>query len=266
MIRHGQVKRVFVVMLLGFVAVSSANSQNAPDKRRAFEVASVKLSDPNSQNYGIGTAPGGRFMANNWTLKRLIAWAYRVPDDQIFGGPSWVSTDKFDITARAEEGAFPNDDRPASPDELPPSRYLVQRLLADRFNLKLHREVRELPVFELLIAKNRPKLQKPELETNGPPEIGSRHIYAKTISVEAFCASLALVLRRAVINKTGLDGLFQIHLEWSSNLTDPEGTSPADGGPSIFTAIEEQLGLRLESGKTASRVIVVDSADKLMPD
>lgn len=263
-------KRIFLfIVVLALITASSTRAQNAPDKPRAFEVASVKLSDPNSQNYGIGTAPGGRFMANNWTLKRLIAWAYRVPDDQIFGGPSWVSTDKFDITAKTAGGTFPDNDRPASPDELPPSRYLVQTLLAERFNMKLHREVRELPVFELMIAKKGPKLEKAEAGASGPPEIGSRHIYAKTITVKAFCATLALVLRRAVIDKTGLDGAFAIHFEWSGNLTDsgdPIATSSAEGGASIFTAIEEQLGLRLESRKTASSVIVVDSADKLLPD
>ena len=268
MIQRGQItpKHVFVVMLLAFVTASSGNAQNAADKRRAFEVASVKLSDPNSQNYGIGTAPGGRFMANNWTLQKLIAYAYRVQGDQIFGGPAWVSTDKFDITAKAEVGSIPDDDRPANPGELPPVRYLVQTLLAERFNLKLHRDMRELSVFDLVIAKNGPKLQKADAEASGAPEISNRHIYAKSITVKALCAALALVLRRAVMDKTGLDGTFQIHFEWSGDVGDPAAALSVEGGPSIFTALEEQLGLRLESKKTPTEVLIVDSADKPLPN
>jgi uncharacterized protein (TIGR03435 family) len=262
-------KRMFLFIVVALITASSVNSQNAPDKRRAFEVASIKLSDPSSKNFGIGTAPGGRFTANNWTLKGLIGFAYRVQGDQIFGGPPWIDSDRFEVAAKAEEGSIPDDDRPASPDELPPIRYLIQTLLAERFNLKLHRDVRDLSVFELGIAKNGPKLQKTESETSVAPQIGARHIYAKSITVKAFCAALALDLRRAVMDKTGLEGTYQIHLEWSGNLTDsrdPAASSSVEDGASIFTAIEEQLGLRLESRKTGTPVIIVDSADKLLPD
>jgi uncharacterized protein (TIGR03435 family) len=251
MIQCVQVKQVIISMLLAFIAASSANAQNAPDKQRAFEVASIKLSDPNSQEYGIGTAPGGRFMAKNWTLTKLIAYAYRVQGDQISGGPSWVSTDKFDITAKAEEGTIPEDGRLANPNELPPIRYLVQTFLAERFNLKLHRDMRELPVFDLVIAKNGPKLQKADTEASGAPEISRRHIYAKNITVKALGAALALVLGRAVMDKTGLDGTFQIHLEWSGNLTDsldPAALSP-EGGPSYSLRLRSSLGFVLNRRK-----------------
>jgi uncharacterized protein (TIGR03435 family) len=241
--------------------------QDTPIRPQAFEVASIKFSDPNSNNYGIGTAPGGRFMANNWTLKGLIGYAYRVQDDQISGGPPWVSSDRFDIVAKAEEGSIP-DDAPSSPGGLPPIRYLVQTLLAERFNLKLHQDVRELPTFELMIAKSGSKLQMVEPQ-DGVPEIGVRHIDAKSISIGGFCAALALELRRTVVNKTGLDGTYQVHLEWGINLTesgDPGTRLPAAAGPTIFTAIEEQLGLRLESRKTPMQVLIVDSADKPQPN
>src|SRR5215813_13348253 len=150
--KPGLSKRMFFFAVAAVATASSIGAfpyfQDAAVKPRAFEVASIKVSDPSSENYGIGTAPGGRFMANNWTLKRLIGYAYRVQDDRIFGGPAWVSTDRFDIAARAEEGSIPDDDRPSNPGELPPIRYLVQTLLAERFNLRLHRDVRELPTFE----------------------------------------------------------------------------------------------------------------------
>lgn len=272
MIRRGQTtpKWMFPFLALAFITASSMGAQNAPDKRRAFEVASVKLSDPNLQNYAIGTAPGGRFMASNcnWTLKRLMGMGVQgtrsSPGHLGLVPISLISLRK----QRKAEGTI-SDDRPASSDELPPTRYLVQTLLAERFNLKLHREMRDLTVFELVIAKNGPKLQKAVAVATGPPEIGVRHIYASSITVKTFCAALGLALQRAIRDKTGLDGTFQVHLEWSGNLNDtrdPAATSAADGGASIFTAIEEQLGLRLESRKTAASVIVVDSADKPLPD
>jgi uncharacterized protein (TIGR03435 family) len=141
--------------------------------------------------------------------------------------------------------------------------------LAERFNLRLHREVRELPTFELVIAKNGPKLQKAEPQATGVPEIGSRHIIARSITIGGLCAALALDLSRTVVDKTGLDGTYQVQLEWGVNVDDtPDArtTVPADAGPSIFTAIEEKLGLRLESRKTLTNVLIVDSADKPLPD
>ena len=267
----GLSKRMFLLMVAAATTFSVSAApyfQDTAGKRLAFEVASIKLSDPNSENYGIGTAPGGRFMANNWTLKRTIAYAYRVQDDQIFGGPPWVSSDRFDIAAKAEEGSI-TDDRPSNPGELPPIRYLVQTLLADRFNLKLHREVRELPTFELVIAKSGGKLQKAEPQATGVPEIGARHITARSITLGALCAALALDLRRTVVDKTGLDGTYEVQLEWGVNVDntpDPGRIVPVDAGPSIFTAIEEQLGLRLESRKAPIQVLIVDSADAPLPD
>src|SRR5262249_50965847 len=160
---------------------------------------------------GIGTAPGGRFMANNWTLKGLIAYAYRVQNNQIFEGPPWLDSDRFDVAAKAEEGI---PDTGLSNDELPPIRYLVQTLLAERFNLKLHREVREMPTFELVIAKSGSKLQKAESQTVAAPSLGARHIDAKSIPVRTLCLVLSQTLRRTVVDKTGLDGTYQVRLEW----------------------------------------------------
>jgi uncharacterized protein (TIGR03435 family) len=258
-----------VAVIATAFSINALPFQDAAGKRRAFEVASIKVSDPNSKNFGIGTAPGGRFVANNWTLKRLIAYAYRVQDNQIFGGPPWVNSDRFDIVAKAEEGSIPDDDRPSNPGKLPPIRYLVQTLLAERFNLKLHRDVRELPTFELVIAKSGAKLQKADPQATGVPDLGARHIYAESITPRTLSAALSQELRRTVVDKTGLDDLYRVHLEWGVNMdnTPDAGTTvPADARPSIFTAIEEQLGLRLESRKTLTDVLIVDSADKPLPN
>jgi uncharacterized protein (TIGR03435 family) len=206
-------------------------------------------------------------MANNWTLKGLIGFAYRVQNTQIFEGPPWLDSDRFDVAAKAEEGSIP-DTLPLNSDELPPIRYLIQTLLTERFNLKLHREVREMPTLELVIAKSGAKLQRVTSPVVAP-DLGARHINAKSITLKALCVALTQNLRRTVVDKTGLDGTYQVHLEWGVDLADARDagtTLPADAGPSIFTAIEEQLGLRLESRKTLTEVLIVDSAEKPLPD
>jgi len=237
--------------------------------------------------------PGGRFVANGLTFRFLMTHAYRVRDFQIIGGPGWTTSDRWNIEARAEEGAVPARD-PNAPD---PIALRLQSLLEDRFQLKFHRETRELPAYELTIAKGGPKVKLSEDQTPfRPPEkgdppapqairpggpmprgtmrMGRGELEGNGLAFTSFIQMLSQQLGRPVIDKTGLSGLYDIKLQWTPEMgqrTTPFGPLPAGvepppasdpSGPSIFTAVQEQLGLKLESTKGLVEVLVIDSVEK----
>jgi uncharacterized protein (TIGR03435 family) len=211
-----------------------------------FEVASVKPSnaDPSSSS-GIRTGHG-RLHAYNVTLKRCIMGAYSVGPHQISGGPDWLELDRFEILAKADQ---PIDDDAALMN-------LLQGLLAERFKLSLHREIRTIPAFVLEETKNGPKLEKAEAgeaATNTSTSHIGISIDARHADLDSFAKILARKMDLPVVNHTGLEGTFNFKLQWT-----PEGTD----GVSIFTAIQEQLGLRLRSEKAPVEIIVIDHVEK----
>jgi len=240
----------------------------------------------------ISGSPGGRFTVTNATLKMVVGVAYRVRDFQIFGGPNWVSTDRWNIEAKAEEGSIPPPARPPDPRVPDPLSLMAQSLLEERFQLKMHRETRELPIYELLVAKGGSKMklsadQSPEMpfKSGSPPpmprpgepaprgmmRMGRGGLETNGASISNFVIGLSQQLGRPVIDKTGLAGFYDIKLQWTPELgqgpVPPAGSeltpqSPDASGPSIFTAIQEQLGLRLESAKGPVEVLVIDSVQK----
>ncbi len=246
--------------LLGFwfiVPKLDAQAQGgatAPPKQ--FEVASVKPAVPGSKYNGAYLiAPGGRFLGINITVERLIQEAFDVRDFQIFGGPSWITSERYDIEAKAEGWASPEQLRP-----------LVQSLLADRFKLAIHRETKELPIYVLVVGKGGPKVQ-PSKSNAGPGIGGARgRINARQVSMAMFAGRLGLMLGRFVEDRTGLTGEYDIRLEWnqedSAASMGPDVGASGSSGPSIFAALQEQLGLRLEAQKGQVPIIVIDSVQK----
>ncbi len=264
------------------VTVSSTGAQ-----QKTFEVASVKPHAASQVTPSSMTAePGGRFTARNIPLRMLIRTAYQVQDDQIVDAPDWIGTDRFDITAKAEDGSSPADLVP-----------MLQALLAERFKLAFHRETRELSNFELQLTradgvlgpkmkKNEcvPDLNAPPPAPGGPPRCGTISngfgrltLIAQPISVmEQF---LAPSVNRVVVDRTRLTGNYDVDLTWTPDRLPPRppGT-PADqpirvngadidpNGPSIFTAVREQLGLKLESAKGPVQVLAIDHVEPPSPD
>lgn len=222
-----------------------------------FEVASIKLSNATSgSSSGIKTGHG-RLDAQNVTLKRCIMGAYGVGPHQISGGPDWLDSDRFEILAKADQ---PIDDDPAL-------MVLLRGLLAERFKLVLHRETRPLSAFMLEVAKNGPKLEPAdagESSTNTSTSNTSALIEGNKTGMDGFAQVLARVMDQPVVNHTGLQGIFNFKLQWTPENAKPAKPADATGteGPSIFTAIQEQLGLHLRSQKTAVEVIVIDHAEK----
>ena len=238
----------------------------------AFEVASVRPGAPNGHP-GIGidlrTYPGGRLVATECTLKQLIQAAYTAEPWEVLGGPSWLDSDRFDIEAKAAQD-FSNDrDRVLALGRDAPRMMMtmLQTLLADRFNVIVHRETREDTIYSLVVAKNGPKLQ-PATGSNSP-FIGLRRTGAtdrpavtlilagENATMEVLAQRLSYwTLHRPVVDRTGIAGNYSIRIEYAADDSLP------DAGPSLFTAIQDQIGLKLESGKGPVDFLVVDHADK----
>ena len=204
-----------------------------------FDVASIRPGRPDQPKSGVTTGKG-QLRIENETLKRCLMGAYSVGPNQILGGPPWVETDLFVIHAQAED---PIDDDAVI-------MVMLQNLLKDRFRLEAHRESRTIRAYVLESGKA-PKLQKSaggESNTNW----GRTRIDAKATTMDHVAEVLSRQLDFPVVNQTGIEGVFDVKLEWSN----------AEAGPSIFTAIQEQLGLRLTSRKAPVNIIVIDHVEK----
>jgi uncharacterized protein (TIGR03435 family) len=250
-------------LAVGAFHIPSARAQQ-PARSLEFDVASVKRSNPNSANGTvISVTPGGRLHVVNATLKDLIETAYDVRRFQIEGGPKWTDAAKYDIDAIPEaspQGA-------AVPADWTNVRFEVQTLLKDRFQLELHRETKTAPIYALVIAKG--GVRSSILPATKSPQQGINASQGKMLGETASMAQLAYklsrLLERPVVNNTGLEGNYDFKLEWTPDLgtSAPDGQSAdTTGGPSIFTALQEQLGLRLEATKGPVDVLVIDSVNK----
>ncbi|HVO97214.1 MAG TPA: TIGR03435 family protein [Bryobacteraceae bacterium] len=204
-----------------------------------FEVASIRPGRPGAPG-GVTTGKG-RLLVENETLKRCIMGAFSVGPNQIVGGPSWLETDTFVITAKAEE---PVDDDAVI-------MAMLRTLLKERFKLEAHRESRTIRAYVIEVAKNEPRLQK-SAGGESSTLYGRGRISAKATTMDHFGEVLSRVMDFPVVNQTGIEGIFDLKIEWTN----------ADTGPSIFTAMQEQLGLRLASRKTPVDMVVIDHVEK----
>jgi uncharacterized protein (TIGR03435 family) len=237
-------KRYFSAVLL-LAAVSSAQS------RPEFEVASIK---PNKSEGGPSSirAIKGEVILENSSLRKIIAAAYGIGEDRDYAlaAPDWLRFEKFDIVAKVPPEA--------SREQM---MLMLQSLLADRFKVKLHRESRELSTYVLVVGSSGAKLKESAPGTPGQISMGPGHITGRAAPMQALVDHLsnaALQLGRPVLDQTGLRGNYDFTLEWT-----PDNLPPGDTqAPSLFTAVQEQMGLKLESRKGPVEIIVVDSAEK----
>jgi uncharacterized protein (TIGR03435 family) len=242
------------ILVLG-VAAGAAWGQSTP----SFEVASIKQHVFAGGGGRLGMSiSGSRVTVSIMTLSRLIALAYDVKTYQVSGGPSWAgdSATTFDIEAKAE--GTPTTDQ---------AHVMLRSLLADRFQLKLRRETKDLPVYDLVIAKNGPKMKESAADAQGSQSMrgtpaGPRRMTYTKMTMERFVSGLANDAGRPVIDKTGLTGNYDFTLEYTPDGTPQGNQADAANGPSIFTALEEQLGLKLEPSKAPTEILVIDHAEK----
>lgn len=236
-------------------------SAYAAEAQPSFEVASVKTVDPK-----VPLAPGalvgvqmlpGRFVARRVTVFQLLQNVYDVKSFQISGGPSWIKSEQFDIQATAEGSA--------SEDQM---KLMAQALLADRFQLKVHREIREIPVYALVAGKNGPKLQTAKDATQcggtGCFQVGNGSLAASGGTMAFTADVLTRLLDRPALDKTGLAGHYDFKLTYDQSSVKPPivgmPMAPTDG-PSIFAAVED-LGLKLNPEKDPIEMLAIDSLER----
>ena|SRR5688572_20189612 len=241
-------------------------SQTNSGQDLSFEVATIKPADPEDRSGRFITMQGARqFVARNYSTKFMIAAAYNLPPRLISGGPSWIDTEFYNIVA-----ATPGSVRPNLDDQMS----MLRTLLADRFKLSFHREKRELSNYELTVARSGAKLKKSEAPATDLPVLVNR-IFSSYVILPARNATMAQftsmlqrsVVDRPVVDKTGLSERYDFDLEWTADDSQFGGALPPVNPdiprkPDLFAALQQQLGLRLESAKGPVEVLVIDSIEK----
>jgi uncharacterized protein (TIGR03435 family) len=236
----------------------------AADAAAVFEVATIKPSVSDARGLRIGWT-GRNFHTLNTSLSYMIEWAYGIHSTQLTGGPGWTETDRYDLAAIPDLPGVPNDQQ---------SKTMLQKLLADRFQLTFHHEKKELTVFAITVAKTGLKLTPSERDPNGTHGLAfvrSGILPASNVTMKEFAGVMQrLALDRPVIDQTGLSGRYDFTLTWTPDESQFGGRGAqvqpqADGGtapPDLFTAMQQQMGLKLESVKAEVDVIVIDHVEK----
>jgi uncharacterized protein (TIGR03435 family) len=271
---------LLAILTAGAHVCLSAQTTETP----AFEVVSVKPNDSGSDRSSSMVMPGGRYNATNATLRMMIRTAYQVHDDQIVGGPDWISTERFDLMGKAAGN-------PPVQGFIAPARLMLRAALAERFKLTLRNEQREIPVYALVSARadgrTGPQLMQTDMRScEGPPRAvpvvaGAAETSELLPCDSSFARPLHLSGRgrdfstlvnqvymaaadRVVVDRTGLTGRFDWDLQWTLEPLTAAGAPAA--GISLFTALQEQLGLRLESARGPVDVLVIVRAERPGPD
>ena len=253
--------------------------QDAP--RQSFDVASVKPNKSAETGGFIQRMRGGTFNVGNQTLVQLIRFAYELQGLQLVGAPDWMATERFDIVGKAS-AEIP----PAAPGQPSPEALMLRSLLEDRFRLAMHRETRQMPIYALVVARADgrlgPQIRRPandycaqrakEAAKAPPPPMGSgpvcglrgndTELTGGAFPMAGFARFLAGEAGRPVIDRTGLTGEWDFELKWSP----PNTPNPDPDRPFIFTALQEQLGLRLDATTGPLEVLVIDRVEPLIPD
>ncbi len=263
---------------LGCVIGSLAPAQVAsgsPQSSKAsvdptFEVATIRPSNPNDVEWGLGTR-GNHFWSHDTTVIDLISFAYELHAKQIVGGPPWCRSEKFDV-----EGVPNFEGRPVRVQ----LQIMLRKLLADRFQLQVHTEKRKLAVYVIAVARGGVKFRK----SDAPPDARSGYGFPEIVPVTqmkvmrmtmpAFASALQrTVLDRPVVDETGLRDRYDFVLQWTPDESQfiqfqgtgvhvPSGSGDVNAPPGLFTAIQNQLGLKLEAEKTLDDVVVIDRVEK----
>ena len=289
------------LVVAAVVAGGVVAAAQAPEKMPSFEVATIKPSDPAAQGQFIRNQPGGRFSTTNMPLRDLVRFAFSVQDFQLDGLPPWASSERYDINAKAA-----GDVPPGLPGVENPMVQMLRSLLVERFKLASHHETKDMPIYALVrvrpdrlgahlepstvdcdklmaerLAAARaggPPPAPPEPDVKGRPTCGIRGGFG-TLTGSGFpigqlVNTLAQIVRRTVVDRTGLTGAWAFDVKFAQDINQLPGPLPAGvqppvpdpDSPSIFSAVEEQLGLKLESTRGPVEMVIVDRLEHPVPD
>ena len=298
-VSHVAIGLALIAGALGTAGVLAQSREASEDVK--FEVASVRPNTSGNPGQRVEMQPGGRYTVINMPLRNLIINAYGLQANQLLGAPDWIA-ERFDITAKADEELGP----PASQEGPSRLQLMMRSLLAERFKLSVHRESRDLPIYHLVLARNDRKLgpeltpssidcrtiidaRKAQGLRPEPPKPGERpqcgawwgfgELTAGGQPLHELISLLSATVQRNVVDRTRLSGNFDIHLKWTPDQLPPRPPGlPADqpvrmngvaidpNGPSIFTALQEQLGLKLDAQRGPVDVLVIDRVERPTPD
>jgi uncharacterized protein (TIGR03435 family) len=235
----------------------------------AFEVATIKPAAPEPPGRYTRMLSAHRFIAKNYSLKYMIGAAYNLPQRAISGAADWMDTEHFDVMAGTPGAVQPDVEEQMK---------MLRALLAERFQLKFHREPKEMPVYVLSAVKTGAQLKESEAPADAQPQIvGVVHAYkeggvyvevpARNATVAQFAGMLQrAVLDRPVVDKTGLTGRYDFDLEWTPDESQYGGAmpvgSPENPKPDLYAAVQSQLGLKLEATRALFDTFVIDRAEK----
>jgi bla regulator protein BlaR1 len=255
------------VALVSFAADSFAvdNQSEHSTERLKFDVASIKPTANEGGKGGLDIIPGGGLRLGGSTLRSLIALAYGVMEDRISGGPNWIGSITYDVLAKPENPHPADIGKTTFAPGTPGWNRMQQRLqslLEDRFQLVLHKDVRETNGYALVIAKGGSKLEQSKSEAPPGTMRSMGRIDGRNGTMEMLSAVLSNFIGRRVEDRTGLTGTYDYKLEYAQE-TAGNDNPPEFGRASIFTALQEQLGLKLDSSKVPMVTIVIDRVEKL---
>jgi uncharacterized protein (TIGR03435 family) len=231
----------------------------------SFEVATIKPSKPDDQRKAFIVTPDMHFQIINQPLSSILSFAYGIQVKQLVGLPAWADEDKYDIDAKPDAEGAPSNKQ---------WRSMLQKLIVERFQFTFHRDKKEMSVYVLSVAKSGSKLTKSEGDPNGLPGLGFSalgDLHVRNANMGDFCDLMQnAVLDRPVIDQSGVTGRFNFELKWTPDDSQfagmgakvPPPTDAADAPPNLYTAIQEQIGLKLDATKAPADVLIIEHVEK----
>jgi uncharacterized protein (TIGR03435 family) len=250
----------------GPVNPSRAQSQDAVVAAHSYAAVSIKPDKSGLQERTIHLDPG-ELKVTNETLQMLIRHAYQVEADQIHGGPDWLNSERFDIRAKVDKSVVENLQSLAPEQADLEQRRMMQVFLADRFKLAAHRDTRSVPTYDLVLAENGPRLQASmpgDAAQRRVIEVANGHITGREVPIATLASLLSDQLGHTVVDETGLTSHYDVTLQWPASADGQQGSdvSSESSNAAIASALEEQLGLKLEPRQAPVEILVIDHVEK----
>lgn len=260
-----RISQISIGLLFIWCAIGCEGQDQPPatsgSNAKAFEVVSIRPNNSGDPGGGYTLPDGDRFVGT--TVSSLIKGAYEtLNDSQLVGMPSWAKSDRYDVDAKVDAATADEWKSISGKERWKQERSMLQAMLVDRFKLKVHFETKELPVYELVIAKGGLKMKESAPNEESWERVGPDTAVGHAVSISNLIHAIPND-GRPIEDKTGLGKRkYNFDLKWSSD----DHSSNTDSGPSLFTALEEQLGLKLVSAKSQQNVLVIDHVEKPSPN